>query len=227
MKSIVVVADCLEEHAKVDATLRMLTEAVAALNAELKVVSVSTAELQGIDLSRISGLLLGPGRYAVPEATILAAKCFRERRAPVLGTGNGFQHMVIDLARSCLGLSDATHQEYAPSSSSSVVTRLPVPLRAVTAETKIASGSNAQRLYANDSVTEQYFCRFGIDQEVSEQFKRYVVGETNEGGIVVATIIEDPDHPFYLGTLFLPQMGTNGSGVHPLISGFVEAIVLN
>jgi CTP synthase (UTP-ammonia lyase) len=38
-----------------------------------------------------------------------------------------------------------------------------------------------------------------------------------------ARIAELPGHPFYLGTLFLPQLASTPGNPHPLIRAFLEA----
>jgi CTP synthase (UTP-ammonia lyase) len=35
-----------------------------------------------------------------------------------------------------------------------------------------------------------------------------------------------PDHPFFLGTLFVPQAGSTPERPHPLIAGFAERIAV-
>jgi CTP synthase (UTP-ammonia lyase) len=48
-----------------------------------------------------------------------------------------------------------------------------------------------------------------------------VVGSDDEGEI---RVVELRDHPFFIGTLFVPQMRSRVGAPHPLVRGFVEAI---
>ena len=43
-----------------------------------------------------------------------------------------------------------------------------------------------------------------------------------QGGI---RVIELPDHPFFLGTLFVPQLRSTPANPHPLVSAFLQAVV--
>jgi len=45
------------------------------------------------------------------------------------------------------------------------------------------------------------------------------VGETGE-----MRIVELPEHPFFLATLFLPQARSTASRPHPLLVGYAEAV---
>jgi CTP synthase (UTP-ammonia lyase) len=36
-------------------------------------------------------------------------------------------------------------------------------------------------------------------------------------------IVELVDHPFFIGTLFVPQMRSTLEQIHPILSGFVQA----
>jgi CTP synthase (UTP-ammonia lyase) len=47
-----------------------------------------------------------------------------------------------------------------------------------------------------------------------------VSGISEDGG---ARLVELPDHRFYLGTGFLPQLSSEENRPHPLIGAFLEA----
>jgi CTP synthase (UTP-ammonia lyase) len=48
------------------------------------------------------------------------------------------------------------------------------------------------------------------------------VSGTGEGGEI--RIIELPDHPFFLATLFLPQTRSEAASPHPIIAGYADAV---
>jgi len=44
------------------------------------------------------------------------------------------------------------------------------------------------------------------------------------GGAGEIRIVEIPDHPFFLATLFLPQSRSTASRPHPLLAGYAAAV---
>ncbi len=49
-----------------------------------------------------------------------------------------------------------------------------------------------------------------------------IVGSDNEGEI---RVLEFPGHPFFIGTLFVPQALSTEKNPHPLVTGFLQAIL--
>jgi CTP synthase (UTP-ammonia lyase) len=48
------------------------------------------------------------------------------------------------------------------------------------------------------------------------------VGSDNEGEI---RIIEYTGHPFFIGTLFVPQTSSAEKNPHPIVTGFLQVII--
>lgn len=72
-------------------------------------------------------------------------------------------------------------------------------------------------------VTEQYYCNFGLNPAYQTQLHEgglRVVGVDQDGE---ARIVELTDHPFFLATLFVPQVSSRPTQPHPLISAFLRA----
>jgi CTP synthase (UTP-ammonia lyase) len=87
----------------------------------------------------------------------------------------------------------------------------------------LASGSMLARIYGRMSVQEQYLCNFGVNPKYVDTLSSgalRVAGADAEG---VIRAVELPDHPFFVGTLFMPQLGSTPSHPHPVVSAFVKA----
>ena len=66
-------------------------------------------------LRRFDGVLIAPGSpYESMSAALAAIGLARTDRIPLLGTCAGFQHVVIEYARSVVGIVDASHAETDP-----------------------------------------------------------------------------------------------------------------
>ena len=175
-------------------------------------------------LEHVSALWVAPGSpYADMEKVLTAIRFARERALPCLGTCGGFQHMVIEYARNVLAVPGATHAEYEPGSAEAFITPLACSLAGRSMTLTFAADSQVAGYYGSNSATEQYFCSLGVDPARVAQLKSgplRVSGSDSEGEI---RVIELPDHPFFIGSLFLPQMRSLPGRPHPLISAFVRA----
>lgn len=81
----------------------------------------------------------------------------------------------------------------------------------------------ARNLYGSSEAEEQYYCNFGLDpehQRIIDEGGLRVSGVDRDGE---ARILELPKNPFYVATLFVPQMKSTRENPHPLVTGFLEA----
>lgn len=87
----------------------------------------------------------------------------------------------------------------------------------------IAPGSLAHRIYGRDGAEEQFLCNYGLSPRFRETIEAgglRITGQDRNGD---AKLIERTDHPFFIGTLFLPQFSSTRANPHPLIVGFIRA----
>ena len=71
---------------------------------------------------------------------------------------------------------------------------------------------------------EPYYCNYGVNPDYRLQFEASglrVSGVGSEGEI---RIVELPEHPFFVATLFLPQARSTAAAPHPLLVGYAAAI---
>jgi len=71
---------------------------------------------------------------------------------------------------------------------------------------------------------EPYYCNYGVNPDYRLQFEASglrVSGVGSEGEI---RIVELPEHPFFVATLFLPQAHSTAATPHPLLVGYAAAI---
>jgi CTP synthase (UTP-ammonia lyase) len=191
---------------------------------------IDTAELARPDglksLADCSGFWIGPGSpYKSLEGALSAIRRAREQEVPLLGTCGGFQHLILEYARNVLGFREAEHEESAPEASQLFISRLACSLVGRTMSINLESGSMLARIYGRTSVQEEYLCNFGVNPDYVDTLRAsglQVVGSDAEG---MVRAVELPGHPFFVGTLFLPQHRSTRSSPHPLVSAFIKACV--
>jgi len=173
-------------------------------------------------LAQFDGLWCVP---ASPYRSMLGALCAiryaREEGVPFLGTCGGFQHAILEYARSVMGCSSADHAESNPQAEELLITPLACSLVGQTGTVRLLPGSRAASIYGCDEATERYHCNFGVNPQWQVPIGRTtlkITGLDDEGS---ARLIELADHPFFMGTLFQPEL--NPAQPHPMILAFVRA----
>jgi CTP synthase len=89
----------------------------------------------------------------------------------------------------------------------------------------VTEGSLAYRIYHKTRAAEPFTCNYELNPAYRKKLEAAglkVSGISADGG---ARIIELPDHPFYIGTGFVPQLAPAPARPHPVIAAFLEAAV--
>jgi CTP synthase (UTP-ammonia lyase) len=209
------------------ATIAACTHSANALRVDVAPKWVSTADLSVDALRGFSALWILPGSpyKSLPNA-LAVIRHARERGIPCIGTCGGFQHMILEYARNVLGFTDAQHAEYDPYASDLFVKQLECSLVGRELLVSLEPESRVARIYGSPQAREQYYCNFGVNPEKVAELQRgelRVTGSDAEGEI---RVVELPSHPFFIGTLFVPQLRSTLERPHPLISAFIRAAVV-
>ena len=208
------------------ATEAALHHAADRLSIALEITWLSTASLDPLPaafLETYDGLWCAPGSpYRSMSGALNALRWARENDRPLLGTCAGFQHIVVEYTRTVLGIDDAQHAEYGETTAPLVITPLSCSLQGQTLEIAVDPDSRAGRIYGRPRVQEQYRCTYGLNRAYQARLHEaglHVAGVDQDGD---ARIVEIPEHRFYLGTLFVPQLNSTAKQPHPLIVAYVE-----
>jgi len=228
MTSLAIVADFDRGSKSHIATNDAIQHSAASLGLAVEPRWIGTAELAKPDglkrLAEFRGLWIGPGSpYVSMDGALSAIRMAREHGIPLLGTCGGFQHIIIEYARHVLGFADAEHEESSPKASRLFISRLACSLVGRTMTITLAPGSWLARIYGRSTVQEQYLCNFGVNPAYIETLRASglkIAGSDEEGKV---RAVELPGHPFFVGTLFLPQLGSTASTPHPLVKAFIQA----
>lgn len=205
-----------------------LPEILDAIDAEstspIDVYWIETVDIDTIDLRGFDGVWLLPGSpYASTEGALAAVRFARETGVPFLGTCGGFQHMLLEFAHDVCGLS-ADHAENVPDAVEPLIRPLSCSLLGEERMVHVVPGTRAAAILGTAPRTERYFCSYGLDQRyvgVLAAAGLVMAGRDDEGDIRLAEL---NDHPFFLGSLFQPELSSTRAWVHPLIRAFIDAV---
>ncbi|WP_175409382.1 hypothetical protein [Streptomyces sp. TRM64462] len=172
------------------------------------------------------GVWLLPGSPYRSEAGALAAvRTARERGIPFLATCAGFQHTLLEYARHVCGLPAAAHAETDPDADPDdlVIARLACALAGHEGVVRLAPGSLAERVTGAERSVERYQCVYGPAGRHLETLRAHGLRFSGEDEAGEVRIVELPGHPFFLATLFQPELAGDGTRAHPMVRAFAAA----
>jgi CTP synthase (UTP-ammonia lyase) len=192
---------------------------------EVEWVPTDSAEVRSDVLcAEFDALWIAPGSpYRDLDGALGAITSARLHEIPLLGTCGGFQHVVLEFARSVLGFADAQHAEYDPYASRLFVTPLSCSLAGKAMEVCLEPGSRSAAAYGTTRIREEYYCDFGLNPTYEEELNRAGLAVTGRDADGEARVVELPTHRFFVGTLYVPQTSSTAASPHPLVASFVRA----
>jgi CTP synthase (UTP-ammonia lyase) len=166
-----------------------------------------------------------PGSPYRSEAGVLAAiRTAREAGIPFLGTCGGFQHALLEYAREVCGLTRVAHAENDPDADDVLIEPLACSLAGHEAVVNVEPGSLARSVIGSERTVERYFCAYGPSRHL-DTLRAHGLrfsGHDEDGQVRIAEL---PDHPFFLATLFQPELSGDGSRPHPVVRALARAAV--
>lgn len=193
-----------------------------------------SAENVAEKLSNLDGLLVAPGfGMRGIEGKILAVKYARENNLPFFGICLGMQMSVIEYARNVLNLKDAHSTEMDPNTSNPVID-LMEEQKQVTAKggtmrlgsypCELKAGTLAERIYGTTNINERHRHRWEFNNaylNALEESGMIASGRNPESGLV--EIVELPQHPYFIGVQYHPELKSTVESPHPLFVNFIKA----
>jgi CTP synthase (UTP-ammonia lyase) len=185
---------------------------------------IATADAAACDLGRFDAIWLVPGSpYDSADGAIAAVRTARERRIPFLGTCGGFQYALLEFARNVCELPAVENAEVTPEADAHLIVPLECSLKGHEEAVMIVPGTRAAKISGPGRRTERYHCDYGLNPAYLERLSQGGLRFSgfDDGGQV--RIAELPGHPFFVATLFQPELHGDGSQPHPVIVALAEA----
>ena len=189
--------------------------------------------------------ILVPGGFGErgTEGKIASVHFARERKVPFFGICLGMQMACIEAARNTAGLAGAGSSEFGETEEPIVglITEWMSPeglqkrgadtdlggtMRLGAYEAALAGNSVVRSIYGRDRISERHRHRYEVNVHYKEALEA--------GGLVFSgmspdgelpEIVERPDHPWFIGVQFHPELKSKPFDPHPLFASFIEAAV--
>ena len=165
---------------------------------------------------------------------ITAAKYSREKNIPYLGICLGMQIAVIEYAKNCLGIEDATSAEFSDSGTHVIhlmeeqksVSSKGATMRLGAFPCKIKKHTRLHSIYNSDEISERHRHRYEFNNEFRDQFEKngLTISGVSPDGVLVE-VVEITNHKFYVGVQFHPEFKSRPNRVHPIFAEFVKSAI--
>jgi len=184
------------------------------------------SEEAGSGLAGFDAVWLMPGSpYKSEAGAVAAVRTAREGGIPFLGTCGGFQHALLEYARNVCGLTGAQHAEQTGDLENAVIIPLECSLVGHEAIIRLEPGSLAESILGTDRTLERYHCSYGLNPDTIGVFRDHGVHFTGTDENGEMRIAELPGHPFFVATMFQPELAGDGTRAHPIIRALAVAAV--
>ncbi|MFN3933685.1 CTP synthase [Parvibaculum sp.] len=195
-------------------------------------------------LEDVNGILV-PGGFGErgSQGKIRAAEFARTRKVPYFGICFGMQMAVIEALRNIGGLTGASSTEFGPTNEpvvglmtewmreNELVKRaangdLGGTMRLGAYDAVLKEGSRVAQIYGTTRINERHRHRYEVNMTYRDAIEKagLVMSGVSPDGLL-PEIIEIPDHPWYIGVQYHPELKSKPFDPHPLFRSFVEAAV--
>ena len=182
----------------------------------------------------LDGLLVAPGfGHRGIEGKIIAVQYARQNGLPFFGICLGMQMAVIEFGRNVLKLAEAHSTEMDEKTDHPVINMMEEQkkiklmggtMRLGAYPCDIKEGSLAHHIYGTTLISERHRHRYEFNNDYLEQYEQagmIASGLNPETGLV--EIIELPDHPFFIGVQYHPELKSTVESPAPLFVHFIAA----
>ncbi|MBU6166319.1 MAG: CTP synthase [Alphaproteobacteria bacterium] len=231
---------------------KSLTEALVhggmANRVKVNIKWLDAEEFEGSDvaarLEPMHGILV-PGGFGErgSEGKIASVRFARERRVPFFGICLGMQMACIEAARNQAGITDAGTTEFGATaqpvvglitewmSAEGLQTReaggdLGGTMRLGAFPADLAHNSVAASVYGRTRIEERHRHRYEVNAAYRPALEREGLifsGMSPDG--LLPEVVERPDHPWFIGVQFHPELKSKPFDPHPLFANFIAAAI--
>ncbi|MDF2495769.1 CTP synthase [Sphingomonas sp.] len=189
--------------------------------------------------------ILVPGAFGErgAEGKIASVRFAREREIPYFGICFGMQMACVEGARDLAGIKEASSTEFGPTTEPVVglITEwmgrdglekreaegdLGGTMRLGAYEARLAGNSVVASIYGDTTIYERHRHRYEVNTAYKEPLEKgglVFSGMSPDG--TLPEIVERPDHPWFVGVQFHPELKSKPFDPHPLFASFIAAAV--
>ncbi len=195
-------------------------------------------------LENVNGILV-PGGFGErgAEGKIHAARYARLRQLPYFGICFGMQMAVVEVARELARITSANSTEFGPTDEPVIGLmtewmkgadlerrehngNLGGTMRLGAYDAVLARGSKVAEIYGDSDISERHRHRYEVNMRYRNKLEAAGLrfsGLSPDG--LLPEIVEIPEHPWFVGVQFHPELKSRPFEPHPLFKSFIGAAV--
>jgi CTP synthase len=194
------------------------------------------------ELEPLHGILV-PGGFGErgSEGKIASVKFAREREVPFFGICLGMQMACIEGARNTAAIAGASTTEFGETSEPVVglitewMSEAGLQQRAAGGDlggtmrlgaypATLGGNSKVASIYGTTEISERHRHRYEVNTHYRDRLEKggLIFSGTSPDG-TLPEIVERPDHPWFIGVQFHPELKSRPFNPHPLFAGFIGA----
>jgi CTP synthase len=187
-------------------------------------------------ISKYDGVLVGPGfGNRGIEGKIASIRYCRENNVPFFGICLGMQCAVIEFSRNVCGLADANSYEFSKTTPNKVIDLMEEQktikekggtMRLGAYPCVLKEKTIAFSAYKSVNISERHRHRYEVNnkyRDMLEQNGMILSGLSPDGNLV--EMMELPNHPWFVGCQFHPELKSRAVTGHPLFASFIKAVL--
>ncbi len=189
--------------------------------------------------------ILVPGAFGErgAEGKIASIRFARERKVPFFGICFGMQMACVESARNLAGIQGASSTEFGPTQEPivGIISEwmgeeglqkreaggdLGGTMRLGAYDAQLTGNSHVAAIYGSNAISERHRHRYEVNTRYMETLEAHGLnfsGMSPDGEL--PEIVERPDHPWFIGVQFHPELKSRPFDPHPLFASFVKAAV--
>ncbi len=208
---------------------------------------VDAESLESQDESEIlktADAILVPGGFGErgTEGKMKAIRYARENNVPYLGICLGMQLAVIEFARHCAGLTEATSTEFNKKTSQPIISlitewldekgelqersdasNLGGTMRLGAQTSELLEGTKVRDIYGSAEIVERHRHRYEMNNHFINDIEKAGMKVSGYSPQKLVETVEIPSHPWFVAVQFHPEFTSSPRGGHPLFGSFVKA----
>jgi CTP synthase len=240
--NIALVGKYVELHDAYISVVESLSHGGYANDANVNIIWINSVDVTRGNVAEVlaaaDGILV-PGGFGDRgiDGKIEAIRYAREKNIPMFGICLGMQCSVIEFARNVVNLKGAHSSEIDPETPYPVIDLMPDQkdidekggtMRLGLYACKLTKGTKSAQAYGEEVIYERHRHRYEFNNEYRKQLTEagMVLAGTSPDGRLVE-IVELPDHPWFVGVQFHPELKSRPNRPHPLFREFIKASLEN
>jgi CTP synthase len=190
--------------------------------------------------------ILVPGAFGErgAEGKIASIRFARERKVPFLGICFGMQMACVETARNLVGILDASSTEFGETAEPvvGIISEwmgdeglqkreaggdLGGTMRLGAYDAVLDGNSHVASIYGGNEISERHRHRYEVNTNYRERLQSCGLqfsGMSPDGEL--PEIVERPDHPWFIGVQFHPELKSRPFEPHPLFASFIKAALV-